>query len=137
MHRAVYQAQPMAQAILHSSAFYTTLVACSDIELRLDIFPEAMAYSANIGRVPYLHPGTKELAEAAGEAAEHNVIILANHGLLVWGKDVEEAVMLSEMMERLCQMMVFARLGEGAFRLQYLGPEVRREFERRVLYGQG
>jgi L-fuculose-phosphate aldolase len=136
MHRAIYRAQPEARAILHSSPFYTTLVACSDIELRLDIFPEAMAYTANIGRVPYLHPGTDELAQAAAAEAAHNVIILDNHGLLVWGQNLEETVQLSEMMERLCQMMTFARLGEGAFHLRYLGPDLRRDFEERVLYGR-
>jgi L-fuculose-phosphate aldolase len=136
MHRAIYRAQPEAQAILHSSPFYTTLVACSDIELRLDIFPEAMAYTSNVGRVPYLHPGTDELAQATAAEAAHNVIILDNHGLIVWGRNLEETVQLSEMMERLCQMMTFARLGDGAFQLRYLGPDLRRDFEERVLYGR-
>ena len=130
MHRAVYQAQPEARAILHSSAFYTTLVACSDIELRVDLIPEAMAYLNNIGRVPYLHPGTAGLAQAAGEQASHNVIILDNHGLLVWGKTLDETVLVSELMERLCQTLVVARLGAGAFNLRWLGHEVQQDFDR-------
>jgi L-fuculose-phosphate aldolase len=136
-HRAIYQAQPVAQAILHSSAFYTTLIACSDIELRVDLFPESMAYLRNIGRVPYLHPGTEELAQAVAEQAEHRVIILGNHGLVVWGESVEETVQVSEMMERLCRMTVIAKLGAGVFALDYLGPDTQREFEERVLYGRG
>ena len=36
MHRSIYLAQPQAQAILHSSPFYATLVACADVELPLD-----------------------------------------------------------------------------------------------------
>ena len=136
MHRAIYQAQPEAQAILHSSAFYTTLVACSDIELRRDLFPEAMAFLSNVGRVSYLHPGTDELAQAAGAQAAHNVIILDNHGLIVWGNTLEETVHVSEMMERLCRMLVTAKLGEGAFALRPLGDEIRRDFEERVLYGR-
>ena len=134
MHRAIYVTQPQAQAILHSSAFYTTLVACSDVELREDLFPEAMAYLSNIGRVPYLHPGTPELAQAAGNEAAHNVIILDNHGLIVWGRTVEEAVQVSEMMERLCQTVVVAKLSGGAIELKYLGRDVMRDFEERVMY---
>ena len=134
MHRAIYVNQPQAQAILHSSPFYTTLVACSDIELRLDLVPESMAYLSNMGRVPYFHPGTPELAEAAGEQAAHNVIILENHGLIVWGRSIEETVQVSEMMERLCQTIVVAKMSGGAIRLRWLGADVVRDFEERVMY---
>ena len=134
MHRAVYNSQPQAQAILHSSAFYTTLVACSDIELRLDLVPESMAYLSNIGRVPYYHPGTPELAAVAGEQAAHNVIILENHGLIVWGRSIEEAVLLSEMMERHCQTLVVAKMSGGAIGLRWLGEDVMRDFEEKVMY---
>ena len=134
MHRAVYLNQPRAQAILHSSAFYTTLVACADVDLRLDIVPESMAYLSNIGRVPYHHPGTPELAQAAGEQAEHNVIILENHGLIAWGSSIEEAVLLSEMMERHCQTLVVAMMTGGALNLRWLGEDVMQDFRDRVIY---
>jgi len=134
MHRAIYLAQPQAQAILHSSPFYATLVACSDIELSIDLIPESMAYLSNIGRVPYSHPGTEELARATAAQAEHNVIILENHGLVVWGQTLEETVQVSEMMERLCGMLVFGKLGEGVFRLRRLGDEVKHDFLEYVRY---
>ena len=54
-----------------------------------------MAYLSNMGSAPYYHPGTAELAQAAGEQAEHNVIILENHGLIVWGKTIEEALAIT------------------------------------------
>ena len=117
MHRAVYLNQPRAQAILHSSAFYTTLLACADVDLRLDLVPESMAYLSNLGSVPYYHPGTPELAQAAGDQAEHNVIILENHGLIVWGKSIDEAVQVTEMMERHCQTLVVAMMTGAACRL--------------------
>jgi L-fuculose-phosphate aldolase len=134
MHRAVYLKQPDAQAILHSSAFYTTLVACSDVDLRLDLVPESMAYLSNMGHVPYYHPGTRELAQSAGEQAEHNVIILENHGLIVWGKTVEEAVMVTEMMERHCETLVVAMMCGDRLRLRWLGDEVMQDFRNRVIY---
>jgi L-fuculose-phosphate aldolase len=134
VHRAIYQVQPAAQAILHSSAFYTTLVACSDIELCTDLFPESMAYLSRIGRVTYFHPGTKELAEAVRAMSANNVIILDNHGLIVWGHTLEEAVQVSEMMERVCRMLVVARLGTGAFSLNHLSQATVRDFEARILY---
>jgi L-fuculose-phosphate aldolase len=136
MHRAVYLNQPQAQAILHSSAFYTTLVACSDVDLRLDLVPESMAYLRNMGRVPYHHPGTSELAQAAGELAEHNVIILENHGLIVWGTTIEEAVTVTEMMERHCQMLIVAMTCGDRLNLRWLGDRVMQDFLSRVMYGR-
>jgi len=136
MHRAVYLNQPQAGAILHSSAFYTTLVACADVDLRLDLVPESMAYLNNMGRVPYGHPGSLELAQAAGEQAAHNVIILDNHGLIVWGKSIDEAVMVTEMMERHCQTLVVAMMTGGALNLRWLGEDVMQDFRDRVMYGR-
>jgi L-fuculose-phosphate aldolase len=134
MHRAIYLNQPQAQAILHSSAFYTTLVACTDLELRLDLVPESMAYLSNFARVPYYHPGTPELAAAAGEQAAHNVIMLDNHGLIVWGRSTEEAVQVSEMMERHCQLVVVSLMSGGAIPLRWLGKEMMQDFQERVMY---
>lgn len=132
MHRAIYRVRPEAHAVLHSSAFYTTLVACSDIELRTDLVPESMAYLDRIGRVPYFHPGTAELARAAQDQAldGRNVILLENHGLLVWAGSLDEALLLSEMMEHFCQLLVFGRLGRETFELRWLGTEVQKDFER-------
>jgi 3-dehydro-4-phosphotetronate decarboxylase len=64
MHRAIYEQRPEIGAVLHASPFYSTLVACVDIELSADLFVEDMYYLERVERVHYYHPGSTALGDA-------------------------------------------------------------------------
>src|SRR5699024_11496660 len=84
MHQGIYENRPEINAILHYSPFYSTLVANSDIELPSNYFVEAMYYLERVVRVPYFHPGSRELAEVVKEKSkEGNILLLENHGIIV------------------------------------------------------
>jgi L-fuculose-phosphate aldolase len=107
LHRGIYANRPDANAVLHSSAFYTTLVACSAIELETAASTDTLYYLQRLARLPFLVPGSPELAEAVTEAArEHDVILLANHGSVVLGPDLDAAVNKAEALELMCRMLV-------------------------------
>ena len=110
MHRAIYEARPDIHAVLHGAPFYSTLVACSEIDVPADWFVEAMYYLERVARVPYHHPGSEALGEAVGrQAREANVLLLDNHGVLVYDTSVQEALMALHTLELTCQMAVTAR----------------------------
>jgi L-fuculose-phosphate aldolase len=110
MHRAVYQARPEIGAVLHSSPFYGTLVACSQIELPGNWFVEDMYYLERVARVPYHHPGSQALADAVQQQAmKANVLLLQNHGVLVYDSNVREALMALHTLELVCRMVVTMR----------------------------
>lgn len=131
LHRAVYQLRSQVQAVLHSSPFYTTLVACGgETPLRTDLFPEAMAYLRPIALVPYHHPGSQMLADAvAAQATQSDVLILLNHGAVILARDLEEAVLRLETLEFLCRLETTAR-ASGAT-LRYLGANAAQAFRAR------
>jgi ribulose-5-phosphate 4-epimerase/fuculose-1-phosphate aldolase len=107
LHRGIYANRPDANAVLHSSAFHTTLVACSAIELETAASTDTLYYLQRLARLPFLVPGSPELAEAVAEAArEHDVILLANHGSVVLGPDLDAAVNKAEALELMCRMLV-------------------------------
>jgi ribulose-5-phosphate 4-epimerase/fuculose-1-phosphate aldolase len=107
MHRGIYAARTDTGAILHSSAFHTTLVACSAIELETAASTDTLYYLRRIARLPFLVPGSPELADAVAEAArEHDAILLGNHGSVVLGKDLAAAVNVAEALELMCRMLV-------------------------------
>jgi len=107
LHRGVYRARPDANAVLHSSAFHTTLVACSAIELETAASTDTQYYLQRLARLPFLAPGSPELADAVTEAAaEHDVMLLANHGSVVIAADVDAAVNVTEALELMCRMLV-------------------------------
>lgn len=110
MHRAIYEVRPDINAVLHGAPFYSTLVACSAIEIPADWFVEAMYYLERVARVPYHHPGSEALGEAVrAQATRANVLLLDNHGVLVYDTSVQEALMALHTLELTCQMLVTAR----------------------------
>ena len=107
MHRGVYRARPDVNAVLHSSAFHTTLVACSAIELETAASTDTQYYLQRLARLPFLPPGSTELAAAVTEAAAGNdVMLLANHGSVAIAAGVDAAVNVTEALELMCRMLV-------------------------------
>jgi L-fuculose-phosphate aldolase len=111
MHRAIYHARPEINAVLHAAPFYSTLIACAqDIDLPNDWYVENMYYQERIARVPYRHPGSAGLGEAVAEqAAKANVLLLENHGVLVYDTSISEALMGLHTLELTCRMLIMAR----------------------------
>ena len=127
MHQAVYAERPDVQCVLHASPFYSTTVACSSIRLQKNTFVESMYYLFDIAEVDYQHPGTQALANVVREkAAQTNVILLRNHGVLVYDTSVREAVARLETLEVASRMTLLAQC--GGFSLQEVAHERVREF---------
>lgn len=110
MHRAIYEQRPEIRAVLHASPFYSTLVACTDMPIPADLFVEDMYYLERVARVAYFHPGSPELGEAVREQArEANILLLENHGVLVYDTSIREALMGLQTLEMVCRMAITAR----------------------------
>ena len=110
MHRAIYEQRPEIGAILHASPFYSTLVACTDIQVPADLFIEDMYYLERVQHVNYFHAGSRELGEAVRLKARHaNILFLDNHGVLVYDTSIQEALMGLHTLEFVCRMAITAR----------------------------
>ena len=130
-HQGIYRACPDAHAIIHSHPLYSMLISCSEAVPRTDLFIESMAYLGKIVRVPYFHAGGKKLAdEVAAKACESRILLLENHGVVVWGKSLDEALLKTETLEILCHMQIVA--ASAGIKLNYLGEEVAEEFRKHL-----
>ncbi|MFB5196828.1 class II aldolase/adducin family protein [Neobacillus sp. KR4-4] len=110
MHLAIYETRPEIGAVLHASPLYSTLVASSNIEIPSSWFVEGMYYLEKIERVPYAHPGSKELGELVREQAKKaNILLLENHGVLVYDTSLKEAKMALQTLEMACRMLVISQ----------------------------
>lgn len=113
-HRDVYAARPEAGAVLHAHSPYAVSLAC----LRRDIPPFHYMIARFGGDTvrcsAYATFGTQELSDAALAAlAGRNACLLANHGLLLHGRDLAEALALAIELEELCgQYWRACQLGE-------------------------
>jgi L-fuculose-phosphate aldolase len=110
MHTGIYQIRNDANVILHSAPFYTTLIASSEEPIVSVLFVETMYYLEDVAYVDYFHPGTVELGEAVKEQAENgHVIILKNHGVILFDDSFSDAIMRLETLEMACRMIVTAK----------------------------
>jgi ribulose-5-phosphate 4-epimerase/fuculose-1-phosphate aldolase len=133
LHLAIYRARPDARAIVHLHAPASVAVSCLATLDPDDAIPPYTAYRVmRIGRlplVPYLPPGDPGLGEAAAARAQSagRGVLLANHGLVGWGRDLEEALAVAEEIEAAADLHL--RLDGRKVRL--LSDEERAEVERR------
>jgi ribulose-5-phosphate 4-epimerase/fuculose-1-phosphate aldolase len=103
-HLAVYEQRPTARAVVHLHSTYSVATSCLCHEDRTDVLPPLTAYHVmRVGKlplIPYFRPGDRALADAVRVAArEHSAMLLANHGPIVAGKSLEEAVYAYEELE--------------------------------------
>ena len=109
VHMAVYRQSPWAGAVLHASPFHTTLAASSNLEVRNDLFVENMYYLQRMARIPYAHPGSAALTtEVEKVAARANVILMKNHGVILYDTTLAECCSGLEVLENTCRMCLEA-----------------------------
>ena len=109
LHLAMYRVRPTANAVVHLHCTHAVCVSCLDGVDPANVLPPITAYYVmRIGRlplVPYFRPGDKALADAVGAlAADHHAVLLANHGPVVAGKTLEDAVYNAEELEETARL---------------------------------
>ena len=104
LHLAMYQARPAAQGIVHLHCTHCVALSCLAHGSPEDVLPPVTAYYVmrirRLPLIPYYRPGDRALADAVREKAKkHHAVLLANHGPVVAGKSLEDAVYNAEEME--------------------------------------
>ena len=95
LHRKVMKIRRDINVVLHFQSPYATALACSDIDWKSNMFIilEVPYYIGPVAVIPYMVPGSDDLAEAVAESLKnHNMAVLQNHGMVTVGKDYEEAL---------------------------------------------
>ncbi len=114
LHLAMYRERPDAEAIVHLHSTYSVALSClADID-PADVLPPITAYAVmRVGKlplVPYFRPGDMALAEAVAQYAKaHHAVLLANHGPVVAGKNLDSAVYAAEELEETAKLHLLLR----------------------------
>lgn len=111
LHVAMYAERPKAGAVVHLHSTHSVAVSClADIN-PADVLPPLTAYYVmrvgTLPLVPYFPPGDLDLAKAVKEmASRHHAVLLANHGPVVAGKSLEDAVYATEELEETARLFL-------------------------------
>lgn len=115
MHRAFYRARPDAGAVVHLHSTQATAVSClPDVDANNPIPPLTPYFVMRVGRrmpiVRYYRPGDAAMEPAIETAArDARAVLLANHGPVVSGKTLTDAVYAAEELEEAAKLFLILR----------------------------
>jgi L-fuculose-phosphate aldolase len=132
MHVAIYRLRPDAGAVVHAHPPVATGFAVARLPLDACVLPEVILTLGSVPLAPYGAPGTAELGATLEPFLRgHDAILLANHGAVTLGSDLEQAYDRMERLEHTARIFLVAHL---LGRVQSLG---RGEVERLLDAGPG
>lgn len=132
LHAAMYEQRQDCEAVVHLHSTHSVAVSCLDGIDPANVMPPITAYYVmRIGTlplVPYFAPGDLDLAKAVREmASDHHAVLLANHGPVVAGKSLEDAVYATEELEETAKLFLLLH----QHKTRYLTPEQVADLHRR------
>jgi ribulose-5-phosphate 4-epimerase/fuculose-1-phosphate aldolase len=116
MHWASYEARPEATAAVHTHAPVATAFGITN--QRFPPINTDAILLADTKIVPWFMPGSKELAEAVGEALKASRgAMLQCHGLMTVGKTMRDAATRAMMLEETAKILLYCRQFGGELTL--------------------
>ena len=137
-HRDIYRARPEFAAIIHAHSPFATALACMELKIPAFHYMIARFGGANVRCAPYAIFGSQELSNAALVALENRkACLLAHHGMIVCGHDLQQALALAVEFETLCeQYWRVLQLGQFGGPKLIADAEMTRILEKFSSYGQ-
>ncbi len=114
MHLAIYNNRPDVKAVVHCHPVYATAFATARIPLTECLFPEVIVELGAVPLAPYATPSTKEVGESIAPLVKTaDAILLSNHGVVTYGKDLWDAYFKMEKVEQIAHIQYAARMLGG------------------------
>jgi len=111
MHLAIYRVRQDVGAIVHAHPPYATAFAVTGNSPDPKILAEVVVTLGIIPLAEFRLPSTRELADTVQHyIINHDVVLMANHGAVTVGKDLEAALFRMETLEHFCRIYWIARM---------------------------
>jgi L-fuculose-phosphate aldolase len=136
LHLRILSRRPDVGAVVHAHPPAATGFAVAGQEIPANLLPELIFLVGRAPIVPYGMPGTPELGDRIEPyVAQHDALLLANHGAVTMGKTLDQAWIRMESLEHAARIAIAARaVGEprllepsAVARLEALRAQARRE----------
>ncbi|HLO91790.1 MAG TPA: class II aldolase/adducin family protein [Lentimicrobium sp.] len=108
MHLSVLRENPSINTVFHFQSPSATTLSCRmDHNIDYNVIIEVPIYLGEVKHLPYLQPGSIELANAVLEATKTaHVIQLSNHGQIITGSNYREVIQRAVFFELACSIIL-------------------------------
>ncbi|MGB2831754.1 MAG: class II aldolase/adducin family protein [Methylotenera sp.] len=134
-HCDILSARPEINAVIHTHSMFATTLACLQLDIPPFHYMIAVTGADTIRCAPYALFGTQVLSDHALSALYHSkACLLANHGMIALGVDLDDALAVTLEVENLCEQYWRAlQIGEPQLLTEV---EMREVFQQFKGYGQ-
>ncbi len=110
LHLEIYKERPEIKSVVHCHPPYATAFAVAREPIPQCVLPEVEVFLGDVPITKYETPGGKDFAETVLPFVKKcNVMILANHGTVSFGEDVERAYWWTEILDAYCRILMLAK----------------------------
>ena len=103
-HCDILKNRPEINAVIHTHSMFATTLACLHKDIPPFHYMIAVTGADTIRCAPYALFGTQVLSDHALAALYHSkACLLANHGMIALGRDLEDALAVTVEVENLCE----------------------------------
>jgi len=120
LHLAMYRARKSGEAVVHLHSTYSVALSClNEVDPENLVPPITPYFVMRVGRVcriPYFPPGDERLGDAVGRVAPHyRAMLLANHGPIFSGSNLDSAVAGIEELEETAKLYFLLQHQNASF----------------------
>jgi L-fuculose-phosphate aldolase len=125
LHLEIYKNRPDVKSVVHCHPPHATAFAIAREPIPQCVLPEVEVFLGDVPITKYETPGGQAFADTIIPFVQKtNIIILANHGTVSYGTDVEQAYWWTEILDAYCRMLMLAR---GLGKVHYFSEDKERE----------
>lgn len=110
LHLEIYKQRADIKSVVHCHPPHATAFAIAREPIPQCVLPEVEVFLGDVPITKYETPGGQGFADTVLPFVHKtNVIILANHGTVSYGEDVERAYWWTEILDAYCRMLMLAK----------------------------
>jgi L-fuculose-phosphate aldolase len=110
LHLTIMKARPDVMSVVHCHPPHATAFAVAREPIPKCVLPEIEVFLGEVAISPYETPGGQSFADTVlPYVKDTETILLANHGTVTYGSDLEDAYFKTEIIDAYCRILILAK----------------------------
>ena len=115
LHCEIYRTRKEVNAVIHTHQMNASTVAAAHREVPPILDDQAQIIGPSVRVADYALPSTKKITKKTVKALKgRNAALMANHGAVCVGRDLDEAFVVCQVLEKACKAFIEAEFLGGA-----------------------